>query len=208
MAEVIIDRARDRLRQPRDVGKIAGIMVHRAGVNLVTGQVIGYDAESICDAFCGRDPQWLEVAQATGRQNPYTFFVGGSLGPEDLDGKVWQALTLDEIGHHARRFSCSYLGVCMIGDFRREPPSSRQWRAAVDLVGDLCLLLGVRTKYVHGHGEVPDAHGGDKAPGEPAACPGEYWPMDTFRDDLAVDMWGKVKQDAFWRLEQTGLLLP
>lgn len=208
MAENIIARVRDYKEQLRDVSAIKGIMLHRCGANLKAGLVIGHDAETICDAFTGQIPQWESVAQVTGYQNAYTFYVGGSLGPDDLDGKVWQTLPIDEVGYHGRRFSNSHIGIACIGDFRVKPPSARQWRAVLDLCADLCLMLGMPPSAVIGHGEAPRAHGGHKAPGQKEACPGDLFSCTTFRLELGLEMAAKVEQDARWRLEATGIQLP
>jgi hypothetical protein len=208
VVEVIIDRVRDHKDQRRTIDSIDGVMIHRVGVDLEAKLLIGYDAVSICDAFTGRDPKWEAVAKVTGSQNPYTFFVGGSVGPDEFDGKIWQALRIDEIGHHARKFSKRYIGIGMIGDFRVRPPSERQWLAACDLCADLCLFLGRVTSRVIGHGEMPGAHGGEKAPGMPAACPGDLLSMSAFRSAVRIEMRNKVRQDAYWRLEQVGVQLP
>lgn len=207
-AEVIIDRVRDHADQRRDLNKIRGIMVHRCGINLRTGVIIGYDAVEICDAFTGRDERWASVAEHTNNQNPYTFYVGGARGHVDSDGKVWQALELNEIGHHARGLSPSHIGIGLIGDFRVDSPSAMQWGAAVGLVADLCLMLCLKSSRVLGHGEAPKAHGGDKAPGHPGACPGDKLSMDVFRGSVAGVMATRMRRDAAWRLQDTGYRLP
>lgn len=209
VTEVIIDRVRDARDQRRQLESIEGIMIHRVGVDLKEGLLIGYEAVSICDAFTGKDPKWKMMANATGRQNPYTFYVGGSLGPDEYDGKIWQALRLDEVGHHALRFSKRYIGVALIGDFRVRPPSERQWVSAIDLCSDLCLLFGFVHHRIVGHGEMPGAYGDkNKAPGKPNACPGAFLNMDNFRYSVRDEMGRKVQQDAYNRIIQSGLWIP
>ncbi len=205
--EVIIDLVRDERYQHRDLAAVRGLMIHRCGVDLKTGAVLGLEAVEICDAFTGRVPRWHDVAAVTGRQNPYTFYVGGDRGHSDLQGKIWQALELTEIGHHARKFSRAYIGIGLIGDFRVVPPEAKQWGAAVSLCANLCLMLGLSWRRVFGHGEMPGAHGGDKAPGRPAACPGDLLPMGSFRETLGAVMSKRVRQDAIWRLEDRGFRL-
>ena len=208
MVGVIIDQVKDHKEQLRDPKAIEGIMVHRVGVDLKANRVIGYDALTICNAFLGRDDRWLDVAKVTGKQNAYTFFVGGGLGPEQFDGHIWQALPLDEIGHHGLRFSHSHIGIALIGDFRVRPPTERQWLAAVDLCADLCLVIGLSSRRVVGHGEVEHAHRGNKAPGKPGACPGDFLAMPAFRNAVHGEMLAKIRQDARWRLEQANVRLP
>lgn len=206
--EVIIDRVRDHKRQTRSLDDLKGLMLHRCGVNAKTGVVIGYDAIEICDAFTGRDARWTSVAKATGHQNPYTFYIGGARGHDDLHGKVWQALELDEIGHHALTESKRYIGIALIGDFREDVPGALQWGVAVSLCSDLCLALGLTPNKVVGHGEIDAAHGGDKAPGQPAACPGDRLAMTAVRQSVKKMMRKRIRRDAVWRLQDTGYRLP
>lgn len=189
--------------QRRDIGTCHGIMVHRVGVDDQTGVVIGYDGLAISEAFTGRRPEWEEVAKVTGHQNAYTLYLGGDWGPPKLDGKIWQALPLDEIGHHARRFSKLYIGIGCIGDFRAHPPSPAQWAALVDVCVELCTAFNWNPyKRIKGHGEEPRAHGGEKAPGQPAACPGDLLNMYALRDDVAF----MIKELARRRLHESGLV--
>jgi hypothetical protein len=208
MVDVIIDQVKDRCEQIRDIDAICGLMIHRVGINLRTGAVIGTDGVSICEAFIGLVPEWHSVAAATGYQNAYTFIIGGEHGHADDNGRIWQALELDEIGHHGRRFSKGHIGIALIGDFRIVPPTERQWNAAMDLCADLCLLLCQPARHVVGHGEMAGAHGGNKAPGQPAACPGDFLDMNAFRTDVKAEMVRKLRQDAIWRLESVGVRLP
>lgn len=209
--ESIIDQVYDGRPDERSVDELVGVMVHRVGIDHQTGVVLGYDARPICDAFLGRVPKWAEVAKATGSQNAYTLLIGGDCGPLELDGKIWQALPLDEKGHHARRFSAPYLGVACIGDFRRHigsTPSRRQRSSLVSVVSDLCLALGFGAADVVGHGEIRGAHGGEKAPGKPAACPGDLLDMGELRSVVADEMAVSVQAAAAARLSGAGLVFP
>lgn len=205
--ESIINDVLDGRTQHRDLGSIKGVMIHRVGVDFKSGVVIGYDAPSICYAFLGRTPQWQSVAKVTGGQNPYTFYVGGDTGPGEYDGKIWQSLPFDEIGHHGRRYSATHMGVGLIGDFRVQPASRKQWRAAVDLVSDIVMLLGIPPSQVVGHGEVATAHGGDKAPGRAGACPGGLLPMDIFRRGVTAKIASWLRHQSFGRLTRAGVQL-
>lgn len=199
----IIDEVADGHDQRRDIGSCLGIMIHRAGVDLQTGVELGFDGLTLAEVFIGRRAEWDEVAKVTGYQNAYSLYVGGDVGPAKYDGKVWQALALDEIGHHARRFSEPYIGVCAIGDFRKRPPSQKQWDILIDVCAELCSAFSWNPyKRIKGHGEVPKAHDGSKAPGQPAACPGDLFSMYAFRDDVAF----VEKNNARRRLNEEGLV--
>lgn len=182
----VIERCKDRAQQERSLNSVVGLMIHRCGVDLRHDVVLGYDAPTIVDAFTGKEPRWASVAAVTGRQNPYTIYIGGNLGPEDCDGVVWQALPLDEIGHHGRRFSRGHIGIGVIGDFREKPPSKTQLRTLVSVCSDLCIGLGLDPyKAIKGHGEIEGSHDGTKSPGRHNACPGDLLNMFTLRDDVA-----------------------
>lgn len=206
MIENIIDLVYDGREQRRDTTAICGLMVHRTGVNLRHGYVLGYDAVSICNAFLGKVERWQDVSRATGRQNAYTFYIGGDLGDKQYDGKIWQALPLSEVGHHARRFSRPYIGIGCIGDFREVPPSPSQWTALADLCSDLCGLLGFDASHVTGHGEVLGAHNGSKSPGAPGACPGDLLDMASLREEVVIVMQAKAIHAADIRMKAAGLV--
>ncbi len=194
------DDGRDR---ERDFDAIKGIAVHRMGVDLKYGNVLGYEPIAIWEAFTGKNPKWAEVAKATGNQNAYTVQLGGDLGPPEYDGKVWQVMPLDEIGAHARRFSKGWIGVGLIADPRKRPVSAKQLTSLVDVLVDLCCgwafdpLLAIR-----GHGEIKGSHDGSKAPGKTNWCPG--FDMDPVRAEVQALMRDKSRPnlvDLGWRFQ-------
>lgn len=201
----IIDYADDKTHRKRPGGfeGASGIMVHRCGVDRQTGTVLGYTAHDICDAFLGRVPRWRKVSKATGGENAYSIYIGGDCGPAELDGLIWQTLPLEEVGYHGRRFSVPYIGIGCIGDFRADPPSAALYASLSDICSELCLGYGWDPyESIRGHGEEPRAHDGSKAPGEPAACPGDLLVMNELRYDV-----GKLMQEgARRRLHDAGLV--
>jgi hypothetical protein len=210
--ESIISRVDDGDAAARSLGDVQGLMIHRTGVDHQTGVVLGYTAAEICDAFSGRVEKWLEVAKATGGENPYTFLVGGSLGSPDHDGLIWQALDLDDLGPHGRRWaSRRYLGIAAIGDFRapyKHPPSRKQMAALVSLCALLALDLDLDPMAIVGHGEIARAHGGSKAPGKPAACPGDLLDMTELRGQVWREMKSISHSAAREQLSAAGLVYP
>ena len=195
----------------RDATELGGFAVHRCGVNLVDGIVLGYDAIRVVEAFIGRRPEWIEVAKATGDQNAYTLLIGGDLGPPQYDGVIWQALPVDDVGMHARRFSAPYLGIGLIADPRKKAISVKQRASLVWLLGALARAC-TRDPYrsIRGHGEIDGAHDGTKAVGRHNACPGDLLAMNELRDDVAQAMgWPKETWDvdqARGELEAAGLV--
>jgi hypothetical protein len=199
-----IDQCLDHKRQAFDVGAIEGFMVHRCGIDLNTGVVLGHSGPEVSDAFTGNDLKWAEVARVTGYQNAYGILIGGDLGPAEYDGRIWQILPLDEVGWHARRFSKMYLGIGLIADPRRKAPSAAQASALKALLAMLCPAFGKDPLVaIKGHGEVPGSHDGTKAPGGSAACPGDLLDMGALRVAVALE----IESQARRRLSETGLVL-
>jgi hypothetical protein len=175
----------DGRHREHDRSKINRIVVHRCGVDLKWGNVLGYDGIAVANAFLGRVPQWIDVAKAVGRENAYTFLIGGNLGPEEFDGVVWQCLKLDEIGNHARAYSYGAIGVGCIGDFRIQEASQKQYESLIELLFLICrgLMLDPLVA-IRGHGSIRGSHDGSKAPGRSNACPGDLLDMELLQQGV------------------------
>lgn len=118
----------------------------------------------------------------------YHFVIGNGIGYPD--GKIYvgnrwkQQLT----GAHCKSGSGRFfgvwrpsnyfnehgIGICLIGDFERERPTSRQLAALRELVQFLCDETGIPPQSVHGHGEVTHK----------TACPGDHLSVSTLRRSL------------------------
>jgi hypothetical protein len=163
-----------------------GITIHRVGKDHQTGISLGDYATEISAHFTGKTDAYPEVSRATGGQNPYTFMVGGEWADSMYDGFVWQILNPMDVGHHARVWSRSTIGVGIIGDFRTVGPTRKQYISAVRLVGELCIMFWLDPKGRSQDGYVLAGHderqGGSRTPGK--KCPGKLWDMDEFRHDV------------------------
>jgi len=189
--ENIVGEVDDGKSNKKGWDSIRGIAVHRVGLDDNTGVVLGYDGVSICKQFTDNP----KVAKYTGAQLPYTFIIGGDRGPEEFDGKIWQCLEIGDIGFHARRFSAEYIGVALVGDFRKLYPSESQRSALVDLLASLCAGWGIDPyRQIKGHGEIQGAHDGSKANGMYNACPGDMCNMFEIRDDVSTIMKDGARQ--------------
>lgn len=179
-----VDDGRTRTR----THEAEGITWHRCGIDRRSGAVLGFDGRSICNAFSGRVTGLEEAAHATGSENPYTILFGGDCGPTELDGKIWQALALYDIGPHAKRWSAPTFGFGLIFDGRIGPPSAEQYQNAVELSAAFCSAhLWDPYRVIKGHGELPGATK-SKRKGQPYACPGDFLDMDVAREDVALAM--------------------
>lgn len=171
----VIRELDDGRQRERDVTRIRKIILHRVGTSL------GHTGPEIAKRFL-HDPQ---VAKYTGGQNPYTFYVGYQYG------RIWQALPVDEVGNHARRWNVEGLGIALIGDFRTEAPrADTTWGASLVLVSHLCEALGLSADDV-------EPHTGGSLQGTTASsakdCPGRMFNMDRFREEVRIRMLNVAK---------------
>lgn len=82
----------------------------------------------------------------------------------ERDGAVVAGRAESSEGAHAKGANTYSLGVCVVGDFETEAPTSEQ---LTSLLIDWCTTYGTADKDIHGHGAVP---GGTTA----TACPGQH----------------------------------
>jgi N-acetyl-anhydromuramyl-L-alanine amidase AmpD len=68
------------------------------------------------------------------------------------------------------------IGVCLVGDFSKRPPSRKQMASLTKLVRFLQKRYRVPTSRIYTHKNTPDAH--------PTDCPGKYFPMQQFLRSL------------------------
>jgi hypothetical protein len=181
----VIEQMRDRKLQLRDENDLQGIAINRVGINRKTNVVLGSTGPEIAECFLGRDKRYPEVSKATNYQNPYPFYVGGSLEEHKHNGTIWQVATIQEICWHARSYSKTHIGIACIGDFRVEEPPRRMWESTVHLCTLLCRLYSWDPfKAIRAHGELTGAHDGSKAKGQSGSCPGDLFDMNVFRYDV------------------------
>lgn len=134
----------------------------------------------------------------TGGQQPYHFLI-------NKYGTVHQVLPLVSNGAHARQWNDDALGVGVVGDFRKEPPTFEQWTALVDLCADLTAHLEIDPDAqehgvygLSGHDELPR---GSKDPDK--ECPGQFLDMDEVRDAVQAVR----SEEARRRLHEAGVVV-
>ncbi len=185
--------------QKIDLDVLSLVWIHRIGPG------IGRSVVEISKFF------QTEGASYTGGNMAYSFV--------NTPEQIQQGLPLEERGAHARRWGNMFgIGFAQLGDFNKQPPGPDQWNRAVDLCADLVpWLSGHNAKMlsvipVHlrndlpivGHGEVPAAYSkkdGKEQPNGSDACPGRYWDMDEFRQDVRQVM----KERHGYRLAENGV---
>jgi hypothetical protein len=194
----VIDLVDDGKPAPRNFDQCDTVAVHRCGKDLIYGIDLGDTAEEICAHFTGRNDRYPDVAKATGGQLAYSLMIGGDLGDPRWDGVIWQCLPVDDVGFHARRWSKPAIGVALIADPRKKPPSAKQRDALIDLLALLSVGFGFDPfKAIKGHDELP---GGSGDPNK--RCPGPLLPMNPLRADVA-DI---VRDGARQRLYEAGMV--
>ena len=168
-------------------GRPKGSMAHRCGIDKRYGHTFGYDALSVMEVFT-KGGKWPQVARAVGHKMPYGYLIGGDYGPEEFDGVIWRCLPDDVVGPHARAASVRYLSIGLIADPRHRHISEKQRAALTWLQSRQRIAYDMHISQIKGHGEVPSAHDGSKAPGLMNACPGFSQDMlDAMRLDVAAE---------------------
>lgn len=160
----------DGRHRERNEDQIDSLIIHRVGKDHRTKANLGDTGPEIALKFL-HDPA---IAKYTGGQNPYTFYIG-------KDGTIWQALPVDEVGNHARKWNKRGIGIACIGDFRDTAPSVEQFNACLNLCTYLLKCLGLRHDAVGGHSEF-----GASATNSPnKECPGSRFDVPYLRHELA-----------------------
>ncbi len=69
-------------------------------------------------------------------------------------------------GAHTRGANQASLGVCVIGDFERNVPSSRQIAALISVLTDWCKKYKIDTTNIYGHYNTPGGNTKTSCPGK------------------------------------------
>lgn len=106
----------------------------------------------------------------------YHFVIGNGKGMTDGDIEPTFRWRQQLQGAHAgvADYNQHGIGVVLIGNFDRSPPSEAQLVAAKRLVSTLKREYGIATSNVIGHGDV-----------KATQCPGKFFPLDKIRDGVA-----------------------
>ncbi|CAA6821313.1 MAG: Unknown protein [uncultured Sulfurovum sp.] len=69
-----------------------------------------------------------------------------------------------------------WLGICLIGNFETKHISNKQYNALVKLTKALMQKYNIPVENISGHGDTK---------GEATKCPGKYFPMEKFLEDIS-----------------------
>ena len=112
--------------------------------------------------------------RATGGHVPYPIVI-------DSDGRVTQLLPLGRSSPHAARHNPTSIGVALLGDFRREPPTPSQRRALIDVCRILLADLGGDIAAIVAHDALSGAsHDPDKE------CPGRHLDLQALQQEVPM----------------------
>jgi len=110
----------------------------------------------------------------------YHFVINNGRAPGSLDGRITPTERWGEQrpGAHARiahhpEYNRAGIGICLVGNFEKEPPTPDQMVALERLVLALCERYDIRLHAVVGHGELKNTK-----------CPGRHFPMESFLMDV------------------------
>lgn len=117
----------------------------------------------------------------------YHFVIGNGHGMPDGAVEATFRWKRQLQGAHAgvRKFNEQGIGVCLVGDFNRHPPTRRQLVAAERLVQQLARLNGIDREQILPHWQI-----------RATACPGKLFPLDDLRSAVAAHPRAAASRDA------------
>ena len=113
----------------------------------------------------------------------YDFVIGNGHGSRDGQIEVTYRWKKQVTGAHCKATNNwaneDAIGICLVGDFSRTRPGSRQMSSLVALVDFLQKRYGISDARIYGHNETPNHT-------TATLCPGKYFPWSTFHSMLAA----------------------
>jgi len=114
----------------------------------------------------------------------YHFVINNGRAPGTAYGSITPTSRWSEQrpGAHARiahhpEYNQAGIGICLVGNFEKEPPTPKQMVALERLVLALCRRYDIRLHAIVGHGELKNTK-----------CPGRLFPMESFLMDVRQAM--------------------
>ena len=162
------DREPKYMRYPKQIDTI---MFHRILVGKPPNRT---SAEDIIKFFVDEGLMWIGTTDM-----PYTFII-------EWGGAVCQCVNLQTRTPHAGSYNSRAIGVGVVGDFRKDPPSDAQRRVCPSLAVALAEILPT-APLVTVHGAIPKAtKDKNKLLGGAEECPGEHFHKTWYRARDAV----------------------
>ena len=123
---------------------------------------------AVFDRAHRRDRGWRSLG--------YHFVIGNGRGAGDGEIEVGPRWRGQEPGAHAAGMNDIAIGVCLVGDFTKQRPTAPQMASLHRLVTHLQSRYEIPANAVLAHRETSGAS---------TLCPGENFPMASFRAKLA-----------------------
>lgn len=137
------------------------LVIHHSGTSGGSVQSIHQEHRQRRDADGNR---WLGIA--------YHFVIGNGEGM--VDGAVEATFRWREQIHGAHSgnslVNARGIGICLIGDFEKQPPTKAQLRSVAELVQELSAKHQISRSGLIGHSSV-----------RATACPGRLFPLERIR---------------------------
>ncbi|WP_298867755.1 peptidoglycan recognition family protein [uncultured Gimesia sp.] len=113
----------------------------------------------------------------------YHFVIGNGNGMPDGDIEPTFRWREQMHGAHAgaKEFNQKGIGVCLVGNFEKKPPTEAQLVAVKKLVGILKAEYKIAGENVQGHRDV-----------KATACPGKYFPMSEVAAAVDLPVFGAI----------------
>ena len=101
----------------------------------------------------------------------YNFVIGNGNGSGDGQVEVTFRWREQVAGAHCGGTPNNWanvdgIGICLVGDFRKTQPTSRQMRSLVKLIGFLQKRYKIPSSRIYGHKQTPGYKGGTGCPGK------------------------------------------
>jgi hypothetical protein len=129
----------------------------------------------------------------------YHFVIGNGTGSEDGQIEVSQRWVNQKHGVHCRNAKNAQadeygIGICLVGDLDKEPPTPRQLAAARALISYLQSRYAIEQRNVETHSHLA---------AKPTVCPGRYFSTDDLLSTSPKAASRQTRRDAStaWRVE-------
>lgn len=160
-------------------GKLCGAVVDKT-LPAKKGHVWSYMVIHHSATKRGNAGMFEKYHRARGMKNgmAYHFVIdNGTCGKRDGQLEIGTRWKKQLPGGHCRQewLNEAGIGICLVGDFTKKPPSYNQMRTLTNLVSELRKRYNIQMKNITGHGKVK---------GEKSQCPGRKFPWQDFYSAL------------------------
>lgn len=117
----------------------------------------------------------------------YHWVIGNGHGMPD--GQIEPGREELDLGAHCLGYNDTSIGICIVGNTDKTPPTIAQYEMLVSKLVQLCQKYMIPTSHILGHRETPSG----KAEGK--TCPGTLVDMDKLREVVFNRISESIKQN-------------